>query len=186
MASYDDELLEAARGLLVRRTGQRGKLPSARIRRSISTSYYALFHFLLEEVGDRVVGTRNDLRRRRRILSRTVTHRGIKTTLDKMRGMQVEASFEDFLRSPGVATGPVGPPTFVRNLANAFADAQAKRHDADYDLNKPLSESDARLLRERTHLVIAGWRAANTPVDRDFKKALCILIVLKGQLRAEV
>jgi hypothetical protein len=185
MASYDDELLEAARGLLARRAGQRGKLPSARIRRSISTSYYALFHFLLEQVGARVVGTHNDLRRRRRILSRTVTHRGIKTTLDKMRGAQVDASFEDFLRSPGIAAGPVASPPFVRNLANAFADAQEKRHDADYDLNKPLSELDARLLRERTHLVIAGWRAANTATDRDFKNALGVLIVLKGQLRAE-
>ena len=145
-----------------------------------------MVHWMLEEVGARVVGTRNDLRRRRRILSRAVTHRGIRTTLDKMRGAQVDASVEDFLRSPGVAAGPVTPPPFVRNLANAFADAQTKRHDADYDLNKPLSEADARLLRERTHLVIAGWRVAKTAADRDFKNALCVLIVLKGQLRAEV
>ena len=115
-----------------------------------------------------------------------MTHRGIRTTLDKMRGAQVDASFEDFLRSPGIGAGPVAPSPFVRDLANAFADAQEKRHDADYDLNKPLSESDARLLRERTHLVIAAWRAANPAADRDFKNALCILIVLKGQLRAEV
>jgi hypothetical protein len=186
MATYDVELLEAARRLLARRAGQRGKLPSARIRRSISTSYYALFHFLLEEVAVRVVGTHNDLRRRRRILSRTVTHRGIKTTLDKVRGTQVDASIEDFLRSPTAAAGPVAPPPFVRNLANVFADAQAKRHDADYDLNRPLSESDARLLRTRARRVIAAWRAANTAADRDFKRALCVLIVLKGQLRAEV
>lgn len=186
MASYDDELLEAARRLLARRAGQRGKLPSARIRRSISTSYYALFHFLLEEVGARVVGTHNDLRRRRRILSRSVTHKGIKTTLDKVRGAQVDASVEDFLRPPGVAAGPVAPPSFVQNLANAFADAQAKRHDADYDLNKPLSELDARLLRARARRVIAAWRAANNAADRDFKHTLCVLILLKGQLRADV
>jgi hypothetical protein len=114
MASYDDELLEAARRLLMRRAGQRGRLPSARIRRSLSTSYYALFHFLLEEIGARVVGTYNDLRRRRRILSRTVTHRGVKTTLDKVRGARVDASVEDFLRSPAAAAaGPVPPPPFV-------------------------------------------------------------------------
>ncbi len=186
MASYNAELLEAASRLLVRRAGQRGKLPSARIRRSISTSYYALFHFLLDEVGARIVGTHNALRRRRRILSRTLTHRGIRTTLDKVRGAQVDASVEDFLGSPGVAAGPGASPPFVQNLANAFADAQAKRNDADYDLNKPLSELDARLLIERTHLVIAGWRATNTAADRDFKNALCVLIDLKGQLRAEV
>jgi hypothetical protein len=186
MASYDNELLEAARRLLVRRTGQRGKLPSARIRRSISTSYYALFHFLLDEVGTRVVGTHNDLRRRRRLLSRTVTHKGIKITLDKVRGAHVDASVEDFLRSPGAAPGPVPPPPFVRNLANAFVDSQAKRHDADYDMNKVLSELDARLLRGRARQVIAAWRTAHSATDRDFKHALCVLLLLKGQLRAEV
>jgi hypothetical protein len=186
MASYDVELLEAAQRLLARRSGQRGKLPSARIRRSISTSYYALFHFVLDEVGVRVVGSHNDLRRRRRILSRTVTHKGIKTTLDKVRGAHVDASVEDFLRSPGAAPGPLAAPVFVRNLANAFIDAQAKRHDADYDMNKPLSELDARLLRTRARRVIAMWRTANTAADRDFKHALCGLILLKGQLRADV
>ncbi len=107
-------------------------------------------------------------------------------TLDKVRGAHVDASVEDFLRSPGVAPVPVAPPSFVQNLANAFIDAQAKRHDADYDMNKLLSELDARLLRIRARRVIAAWRAANTAVDRDFKRALCVLILLKGQLRAEV
>jgi hypothetical protein len=185
MASYDAELLQAARRLLVRRAGQRGKLPSARIRRSISTAYYALFHFLLNEVGACIVGTRNDLRRRRRILNRTVTHKGVKVALDKVRGARVDVSVEDFMRPPGVASGAATPPLFVQNLANTFIDAQAKRHDADYDLNKPLSELDARLLNARVRRVIAAWRAANTPADRDFKSALCVLILLKGQLRAE-
>src|SRR3954467_2423484 len=113
MPTYDAELLEVAR-----RTGQRGRLPSARIRRSISTSYYALFHFLLDEVGARVVGTHNDLRRRRRLLSRAVMHRGMKTTLDKVRGTRTDISVEEFLRPSGAALGPVAPPIFVRNLAN--------------------------------------------------------------------
>jgi uncharacterized protein (UPF0332 family) len=184
MATYDAELLDAARQLLDRRTGQRGKLPSARIRRSISTSYYALFHFLLEEVGMKVVGTGNALRKRRRVLARTISHKGMKITLDKMRGPRAE-SLEDFLRPVGSATGPVTLPLFVQDLAKAFADAQAKRHDADYDLNKVLSERDARLLIVRVQRVIAAWRAATGADDRNFKDAVCILFVLKGQLRPE-
>src|SRR5580692_7708865 len=128
--SYDDELLKTARRLLVRRAGQRGKLSGARIRRGISTSYYALFHFLLEEVGMRVVGTRNDLRRRRRILSRTLSHAGVKTTLAKVRGSRVDASVEDFFRLSAAVSGLVPPPQFARNLANVFIDAQAKKFDA--------------------------------------------------------
>lgn len=57
MAKYDQELLEAARQLIVRHAGQRGRLPSARVRRSISTSYYALFHFLLDETATRIAGS---------------------------------------------------------------------------------------------------------------------------------
>src|SRR3546814_15851381 len=92
MPSYDQELLSIAQDLVPRGSGQRGRLPTARIRRSISTSYYALFHFILEEVGLSVVGTRGDLRSRRRILARTISHAGIKAALDKVRGSPVDAS----------------------------------------------------------------------------------------------
>lgn len=184
MAKYDQELLEAARRLLARPSGRRGRLPSARVRRSISTSYYALFHFLLDEVATRIAGTGSGLRIRRRILTRTISHRGLKTTLSKVRGATVDPSIADFMWG-AVGALPQAAPAFAQNIARAFLDAQAKREDADYDLNKSLSETDARLLRLRVKRVIAGWRGARTQVDRDFKHALCLLILLKGQLRSE-
>jgi hypothetical protein len=185
MQSYDDDLLAAAQRLLVRRSGQRGKLPAARIRRSISTSYYALFHFLLEEAGLRLIGSHNDLRRRRRVLARNFTHTGIKTALDKIRGITVDASVEEFLRRPGDPPGRLQPPAFAQDIATAFADAQVKRHDADYDLNKAMSVTDARLIRLRVRMAIKAWRSATTAGDRDFKSGLCMLMLLKGQLRKE-
>jgi len=186
VAAYDKELLEAAGLLIVRAPGRRGRLPSARIRRSISTSYYALFHFLLEEAATRVVGAGNNLRIRRRILARTFTHSGVKAALDKVRGGTAEAPVADFLRVAGVqAGGAANVPQFVRTLARAFADAQAKRHDADYDLNKPLILVDARLLHSRIERAIAGWRNAKSKTDQDFKHALCVLMLLKGRLRAD-
>ncbi|HWK45290.1 MAG TPA: hypothetical protein VNT30_11250 [Stellaceae bacterium] len=185
MPTYDAELLAASRRLLARRSGQRGPLPSARIRRSISTTYYAIFHFVLEEVGIRVIGTSNKLRTRRRILARLISHKGTLTALNKVRGTHVDASIEDFLHPAGGAVGRVVTPMFVQDLAKAFSDAQAKRHDADYDMNKQLSETDARLLRTRVGRVIENWRAATTPADRDMKHALCVLMLMKGQLRPE-
>jgi len=185
MAKYPQELLRASRRLLARRAGQRGKLPSARIRRSISTSYYALFHFLLEEAGKRLVGSHNDLRRRRHIFIRTLTHAGIKAALDRVRGRNVDAIVEDFFRAPASPAGSVIVPAFAQNMARAFSDAQAIRHDADYDLNKQLSERDAGRLNRRVSQVIAAWQAANTPADRDFKHALCLPMSLKGQLRQQ-
>ena len=125
----------------------------------------------------RVVGVNNDLRKRRRLLARTISHRGMKTTLEKGRGTRAETSFEDFLRPVSSATGPVTPPRFVQDLAKAFADAQAKRHEADYDMNKVLSERDARLLRVRVNRVIAACRAARRTVmaktAADVAKRVC-------------
>ena len=178
MADYDAELLEAARRLLVRRTGQRGKLPGARVRRSVSTTYYSIFHFLLEEVGKRIVGTGNALRTRRRILVRSVSHKGARAALSKVKGPAIDPSVRDFF-------GGATPPLFVIGMAKAFADAQTKRLDADYDLNKPLSAGDARVLRARVRRVIGTWRAANSISDRDFKRALCLLVLPNGKLKTE-
>ncbi len=176
MAEFDQELLAASQLLVTRRKGQRGKLASARVRRSISTTYYALFHFLLEEVGMRAVGAANDLRVRRRMLVRTVTHRGARAALTRIVGPKIEGAFQEYF---GTDTAPL----FAVNLARAFADAQSKRLDADYDLNKYLSEEDARVLRLRVRRVVQAWRGAKQ--DKDFKHALCLLILLNGKLRTE-
>ncbi len=185
MAEFDEELLGAAHRLIARRAGQGGKLSSARIRRSISTSYYALFHFLIEEVGLRVAGSGSDLRRRRRVLARSLTHRGIKTALDKVRSLNADPSVSELLRGGGIVSGPIVVPNFVRDLAFVFSTAQEKRHEADYDLNRTFEEADALFLAARVRDAIRAWRSAKSPGDRDFKHALCILFLLKGQLKGD-
>jgi hypothetical protein len=185
MSTYDSDLLAVSRRLLARSSGQRGKLPGASIRRSLSTTYYALFHFLVDEAGLRLIGAHNDLRRRRRVLARNFTHAGMRTALEKVRGPQLDISVEDFLRWPGAPEGRLPSPTFAQSLAKAFLDAQTKRHDADYDLNKLLTATDARLTRTRVKDVIREWRSSNSFEDRDFKNGLCMLMLLKGQLRRE-
>jgi hypothetical protein len=60
MPRYDEDLLAAAKRLVARRQGQRGKLPGAAIRRSMSTAYYAIFHFLIEDAGIRLLASHND------------------------------------------------------------------------------------------------------------------------------
>jgi len=102
MAPYASELLVAARMLLARDPNSRGRLPEARIRRCVSTTYYALFHFLLEEAGKRLIGADNFLRTRRRILARSFTHAGMRTTFGKIRDLNVDQSVEDFLRGTNV------------------------------------------------------------------------------------
>jgi uncharacterized protein (UPF0332 family) len=182
MASYDSELLVVADRLLLRRAGQRGKLFQALIRRSISTSYYALFHFLLAESGLLLIGTTSPRLARRRILARSFSHAGIKAALEQVRLSRPGAAVAKYFRSSN-SRGSPDVPDFVQDLARTFIDAQLMRHDADYDLNKPLSEADASQLRNDVECVIRDWRAANTPADRDFKQALAMLMLLGGKLR---
>jgi hypothetical protein len=185
MPAHDEALLAVAEHLLERPQGLRGRLSRARIRRSVSSTYYALFHFLLDEIGQKVVGANVNLLERRRILARTISHKGLRTALEKVRRNTVDTSVADFVRPLSAAAGPAAPPAFVKNIANAFIDAQDKRVEADYDLNETLSEADAKVLAQRVKNAIDIWRAATTDADRDFKHALCVLMLLKGQLRSE-
>ena len=183
MSSLYDDLLETAERLLDRRAGKPGRLPAAQVRRSVSTTYYAIFHFLALEATRRIVGSEATLRSRRQILARSLTHAGLRVALEKLSGQFIDSSVEEFLRPSGIA-GRVMPPAFAQIMARTFADAQTRRFDADYDLNATLSERDARLLLIRVRLAIRYWRVRNDPAERDFKHALAVLMLMKGQLRA--
>ena len=184
MASHEDELLDVARLLIRRRSGLRGPLPSARVRRSVSTSYYAIFHFIANETAGRLVGKTSNLLKRRRLLSRTITHASVRSALDKLKGKVVEKSVDDFFALPGNPQ-PNPVPPFVQFFATSFAGAQAQREDADYDLTKPLTAADATLIRRQVKRAIELWKNASATSDTDFKNAISALIVLKGRLRKE-
>jgi hypothetical protein len=152
------------------------------VRRSVSTAYYALFHFLVDEAGRLLIGAENKYRRRRHVLGRSLTHEALKVAMGKVRGPVVDPSVPELFRPTGRHAGPVASPLFAQEMAAAFADAQSKRHDADYDLNKKVTASDAKILVERVEQAIAGW-AIRPAADNDFKHSLCLLILLKGRIR---
>ncbi len=183
MSSFSDDLLRASTRLLARRKGQKGPLKSAYVRRSISTTYYAIFHFVLAETAVRIVGAGNDLSQRRRVFVRTLSHAGLSASFGKLKGLAIDKSVDDLFRLPSTPSGAVLTPFFVQQLAAAYLDARAKREDADYNLNQLLSETDARQLRRRVIRAVKAWDAANTRPDRDNKHAVAILISLKGKLR---
>ncbi|MFE0752950.1 hypothetical protein ACFW16_03270 [Inquilinus sp. NPDC058860] len=179
--AYDGQILAAALRL-ESRGGRPGKLPRARAARSISTSYYALFHFLTEEAGKLVFGSGGASLRRRRIFARAFGHKGIRLAFIKIEGKAIDKSIVDFLRGDAVGVDDQAP-HFAREMARTFLLAQAKREAADYDLNMPLGRDDARTLRRRVSQAIAEWRMATGQADRDFKRAICMLMLLNGQLR---
>jgi len=151
-------------------------MPAALVRRSISTSYYGLFHFLLNEATTSIVGGTSGLLKRRRAAARAFTHAGMRQALDRGQRPQAYASLQTFLGTD------VCPP-FARRMAQTFSRAQEQRHDADYDLNAALSEIDALTLARDVEVAIEEWLHAATSPHRDFTNALYLLMLLKGDLR---
>lgn len=178
MARFHVKTLAASRRLITRETGQRGRIAAARVRRSISTTYHALFHFLLEECANRMVGVGPALLRRRRIAARVISHKVLKRALTKVGGGQIAPDLKEYF-------GAKVAPDFIRSLAKVFLRAQDHRLEADYDLNAALSESTARLLIEDVEGVVSGWQTSNAVAARDFKHALSLLVILQGQLRRD-
>ena len=181
MSSFSDDLLSASERLHARRSGQKGPLKSAYVRRSISTTYYALFHFILDEAAIRIVGAGNDLRQN--LFVRTLSHASLSTTFGKLKGDTIDRSVEDLFRPPGSSPGAIATSAFLQQLATAYLDARVKREDADYNLNEPLSETDALRLRRRVIRAIEGWQAATAPSDHDLKHAVAVLLFARGRLK---
>jgi len=182
---YSQELLDLAVDLQKQPARRRGDLSEARARRSVSTAYYALFHFILDEATRFLLGSHNQIVGRRRVLARVFTHAGLKKALDKISGAKVHDSMRDFLRPRRVTTTDFMAPDFARYLSKVFSEMQVKRHEADYDLRAPIGNVDARLTILQAAAAVGGWRQATTDDDRDFKHALAMLMVLKGELRRE-
>lgn len=176
MPRYHADTLAAARLLIDRVQRPRGRLPAALVRRSISTAYYALFHFLLQESTDRIVGAEASLLKRRRATARAFSHVGMRLGLGRAQKAAIDAAFVGFF-------GATQSPTWARTMADTFPRAQELRHQADYDLNASLSESDAIVLLTDVETAIGQWQGARTSGDRSFKSALCLLMLLKGELR---
>lgn len=154
-------------------------------RRSVSTAYYALFHYLAAETSELLVGREPALLARCRTLERVLAHGGLKQALGKVTGSNVDPAVADLLCPPGQVSKAVRVPVFVRQMARTFSDAQAARHEADYNWNATITLQEARLWCLRVTDAMIAWHEADSPADRDFKHALALLMLLRGRLRPD-
>lgn len=103
--------------------------------------------------------------------------------MGKMAGKTVDSSVETLFRPAGQDSQSVFVPPFAREIAKVFIDAQTKREAADYNLADRFSADDARVVRSRVRAAIKQWQGAHTASDKDFKHCMCVLLLMKGQLR---
>lgn len=110
----------------------------ASLRRSISASYYAVFHFLIYQATRRVVGTAYDRKPLRELLSRAYSHGEM---------LSICKSFRSGVGGlPAVvqqAFAPISIPVELQQIADNFVTLQNERHQADYDLSATFRRRDA-------------------------------------------
>jgi hypothetical protein len=102
--------------------------------RSISTSYYALFHLLCSDAAAIMAPNVSDSARGR--MQRTFRHEAIKQVCARFLQTPLSATLANLIEAPASPE--------MRVVALAFTQLQDARHSADYDLNATWDREDAR------------------------------------------
>jgi uncharacterized protein (UPF0332 family) len=156
--SLADDLLELAKKMV----GYRKKdVLEARLRRAISTAYYALFHMLLEKGSARII-THAGLRQ---LVSRSYVHgdmyKAAKSFVSGAGGLPRHVT------APFGGTVPPVPAEIIR-VATAFVALQEARHEADYELGKVITRADAQRLVSQADSAFSDWNTASgVPANGD-------------------
>jgi len=135
--------------------------------RAVSTAYYGLFHFLIDQSSRFLVGSTGDREAFRKVLARAYLHGEMASAAKSFRGGTLPASLR---RSIGTLTIP----RRLRILAERFINAQDARHLADYDLSASFVRSDIIDLIDAIERTIRDWAAIRSePASRFF--LICLL-----------
>lgn len=138
------DLLDQAQFLA---TWERAEARQASLRRAVSTAYYGLFHFLIEEASSALMPA--SPKGLRATFRRTFEHRTMKSACEAIWRVQASAAPEALLELP------LEPE--LRAMARVFVDLQAARQSADYDLVHPVTRVEALGYIETARDAIAGW-----------------------------
>lgn len=122
----------------------RGRPQQARLRRAISTAYYAMFHALAESNSNTLIGSTRDLRNS---VEWTRTYRA----LDHGRA-------RNQMNSSEISQFPVR----MLDFAYTFVDLQRQRHDADYNPHATFTRSDTFSAIGRAEDAIQGLIEGST------------------------
>jgi uncharacterized protein (UPF0332 family) len=124
-----------------------GKPKQVNLRRAISSAYYGLFHMLSGDSAWRMAPAHLGLRE---LFARSFDHGEMKSVCSLFAKGQVPARLKTLVP---VVSQP------LKDVTTAFVDLQAARHEADYNLQKRFSRSEAFLLIEQAEKAYATWNA---------------------------
>lgn len=162
MPEPSSDLLAVARLLA---TVEDGTEPTgARLRRAVSTAYYALFHKVSRAAALRFMGPDQENSAGYIMIYRSFDHRHMKTVCQALQASTLKERFRNHLRRNAVSQD-------MRDFAEVFPELQEARHLADYD-------PAVAFLPEQVSALIDSATAAITAFDRVAPDELADILAL--------
>ena len=154
--SLQGDLLRQAQQL-ARREPKRPR--QASLRRSISASYYGLFHLLIDDAVTLMV-TGADRGGLRDSLARAFKHSTMKSVAENFSRGNLPAKIRSGL------DGRVPQPKLV-SVAEAFVNLQQARHEADYNRARRFTREETLDLYAEARQAFADWNTVRRTVQAD-------------------
>lgn len=147
----------------------RGAPNQIRLRRAVSTAYYALFHSVAQTATDAFVGARHRQSPRYETFYRGFEHRHMKESCAAVDKPALGAK-------AAKALGAARASPQIRDVANAFVTLQERRHWADYSPGGKVSRAEARDLVDLAAFATRQLNAANVEERRNFLAYLMLAV----------
>lgn len=142
------------------------KPKQANLRRAVSTAYYAVFHYLIDESCCAQIGTQNSQKEHRHVLGRAFTHPVMKDACTSFAGGTLKSSVIKGLPRDEHGNYPI--PSEIRNIAATFVELQEKRHLADYDLSENFRKSEVLSLIDQAKVHVQEFKDLASSDTRKF------------------
>ncbi len=170
MSNLSSDLLAQARRLA---RNEPKKPKQASLRRSVSTAYYALFHFLIEEATKMMIGAANRRKALRELAGRSFGHGEMREAcreFAKPPSSQPKRLFQPF--APRYHANAE-----VKTIANHFINLQELRHTADYDRTYDFTRLEALNSATQAEEAMQAWRLLKRA---DEELAMLFVVALMG------
>lgn len=147
-----DDLLDHAESLLT--SGRKGAPAQIDLKRAVSAAYYAVFHKLLTDTADLVVGRSKRSKPAYALVYRSFDHARMRKKSNEL--LDSRSNLAKRLPSYGISSVS----DEIRKGATAFVDLQSARHRADYDPNFKLKLETAKAHIDSARVAIRSFSKA--------------------------
>lgn len=149
--SYSEDLLSLARSL----TGRDTRRPArVNLDKAVATAYYALFHFLIEQITTTIFGSGAKQKTVRELAARAFVHSRMKAFF---REVAKRTPSSPMLQSAWAAHA-VPTQKDLQTVARIFCDLQRERHLADYDHAHRFARADAIDACDGAGAAMTAWK----------------------------